>query len=142
MFALAAQNPDHQWCGTTLWEDLARRRRALAGYREFRPPSDALLSSLAGKLGVHAPHQPLCDLPLAARKRLSWLWPISGAMPWLMLDEPTLGQDRATRIALAAVIGRLCELGQGVMFVTHDDAFAACVPHQALRIEDMTLHPA
>jgi energy-coupling factor transporter ATP-binding protein EcfA2 len=141
-FALATQNPDHQWCGTTLAEDLARRRKALEGYREFLPPSDALLSSLAGKLGVRSPDQPLCDLPLAARKRLSWLWPLSGAMPWLMLDEPTIGQDRATRTALAAVISRLCELGHGVMIVTHDDDFAARVPHQPLCIADMTIRPA
>jgi ATPase subunit of ABC transporter with duplicated ATPase domains len=138
-FALATQNPDHQWCGATLAEDLARRHKALAGYREFLPPSDALLRSLAGKLGVRAPDQHLCDLPLAARKRLSWLWPLSGAMPWLMLDEPTIGQDRPTRIALAAVIARMCDLGYGVVLVTHDDDFAAQVPHQPLRIEDLAI---
>jgi iron complex transport system ATP-binding protein len=141
-FALATQNPDHQWCGTTLAEDIARRRKALAGHRGFRPPSDDLVASLAARLGIRAPHQPLCDLPLAARKRLSWLWPFSGAMPWLMLDEPTVGQDHATRTALADVISRLCILGHGVMFVTHDDEFAASLPHQPLRIEDMTIRPA
>ena len=51
--------------------------------------------------------QHLYELPLVARKRLSWLWPLSGALPWIMLDEPTLGQDRATRAALADAIGRL-----------------------------------
>jgi cobalt/nickel transport system ATP-binding protein len=138
-FALATQNPDHQWCGATLAEDLARRRKALTFYREFLPPSDALLRSLAGKLGVRAPDPHLCDLPLAARKRLSWLWPLSGAMPWLMLDEPTIGQDRPTRIALAAVIARMRDLGYGVVLVTHDDDFAALVPHQPLRIEDLAI---
>ena len=38
IFALAAQNPDHQWCGATLAEDLARRRRALARYPEIAFP--------------------------------------------------------------------------------------------------------
>ena len=38
---------------------------------------------------------------------LSWLWPLAGALPWIMLDEPTVGQDRATRAALADTIGRL-----------------------------------
>jgi energy-coupling factor transporter ATP-binding protein EcfA2 len=141
VFALAAQNPDHQWCGTTLTEDLARRRKALVGFREIPLPSDALLSSLAAKLGVAAPDQPFCDLPLAARKRLSWLWPFSGAMPWLMLDEPTIGQDRATRLALAEVIARLSALGHGVMFITHDDDFAARVPHQPLVIADLKIRP-
>jgi energy-coupling factor transporter ATP-binding protein EcfA2 len=138
-FALAAQNPDHQWCGTTLAEDLARRHKALAGCADFLPPSNALQASLAGKLGVRAADQPLCDLPLATRKRLSWLWPFSGAMPWVMLDEPTIGQDRATRTALAQVIARLCALGHGVMLVTHDDEFAAQIPHQLLRIEDLAI---
>jgi cobalt/nickel transport system ATP-binding protein len=142
VFALATQNPDHQWCGTTLAEDLARRRKALAGCREFVPPSEALLASLAVKLGVRAPDQHLYDLPLAARKRLGWLWPFSGAMPWLMLDEPTIGQDRATRESLAGVMARMCALGYGVMFITHDDDFAARVLHQPLRIADLTIRPA
>jgi energy-coupling factor transporter ATP-binding protein EcfA2 len=141
-FALATQNPDHQWCGATLAEDLARRRKALAGCRGFVSPSEALLASLAAKLGVREPDQHLYDLPLAARKRLGWLWAFSGAMPWLMLDEPTIGQDRATRGALAEVVARLCALGHGVMFVTHDDDFGALIPHQPLRIEDLTIRLA
>jgi energy-coupling factor transporter ATP-binding protein EcfA2 len=142
VFALATQNPDHQWCGTTLAEDLARRRKALAGCRAFVPPSDALLGSLAAKLGVRAPDQHLYDLPLAARKRVGWLWPFSGAMPWMMLDEPTIGQDRATRESLAGVMTRMCALGYGVMFITHDNDFAARVLHQPLRIADQTIRPA
>src|SRR5262249_49813938 len=35
VFALATQNPDHQWCGATLAEDLARRRRVLGTAREI-----------------------------------------------------------------------------------------------------------
>jgi energy-coupling factor transporter ATP-binding protein EcfA2 len=139
VFALATQNPDHQWCGATLGEDIARRRRALTENRAIMPPSDELLASLAQKLGVRAKDQHLYELPLAARKRLSWLWPFSGAMPWIMLDEPTIGQDRDTRIGLGAVVSRLCAIGHGVILVTHDDDFAASIPHQPLRIEGMTI---
>jgi energy-coupling factor transporter ATP-binding protein EcfA2 len=139
VFALATQNPDHQWCGATLAEDIARRRRALATCSEMMPPSDALLAAMAGKLGIRGLDQLLYELPLAARKRLSWLWPFSGAMPWLMLDEPSIGQDRATRMGLAAIVRRLRELGYGVVVVTHDDDFAASIPHQPLRIEDMSI---
>src|SRR5262245_2791565 len=139
VFALATQNPDHQWCGATLSEDIARRRRALASCSEVVPPPDALLAAMARRLGIGGLDQLLYELPLAARKRLSWLWPFSGAMPWLMLDEPTIGQDRDTRTGLAAIVRRLCELGYGVVVVTHDDDFASGIPHRSLRIADMSI---
>jgi energy-coupling factor transporter ATP-binding protein EcfA2 len=78
-------------------------------------------------------------LPLVARKRLSWLWALSGALPWIMLDEPTIGQDRATRAALAATIDRLATLGYGVVFITHDDDFASAISHRILRVADETI---
>jgi hypothetical protein len=64
-------------------------------------PDEAALAALAALLGVPSLDQHLYELPLVARKRLSWLWPLSGALPWIMLDEPTIGQDRAMRAALA-----------------------------------------
>jgi energy-coupling factor transporter ATP-binding protein EcfA2 len=135
IFALAAQNPDHQWCGATLREDFSRRRRALARHREIAFPSDATLGALAARLGVASLDQHLYELPLTARKRASWLWPFAGALPWVMLDEPTVGQDRPTRDALAAALRRLAALGFGVLFITHDDAFAAAMPHREIRLD-------
>jgi energy-coupling factor transport system ATP-binding protein len=139
VFALATQNPDHQWCGATLGEDLARRRAALARYAITLPPDDTL-ATLAALLGIRSLDQHLYELPLVARKRLSWFWPFAGAMPWAMLDEPSLGQDQATCAALADAIGRLTKLGYGVMFVTHDDAFAARITHRPLRLAGETVH--
>jgi energy-coupling factor transport system ATP-binding protein len=140
--ALATQNPDHQWCGATLREDIAGRRSALAARTMTALPSDERIALLAGQLGFSSLDLHLYELPLAARKRLSWLWPLSGALPWIMLDEPTIGQDRETRVGLAAVIKRLCALGYGVIYVTHDDDFAAQIPHRALAIEDMKIRNA
>ena len=134
-FAFATQNPDHQWCGATLAEDIARRRGALARHA-IEIPSDATLAALAACLGVRSMEQHLYELPLVARKRLSWLWPFAGVMPWAMFDEPTLGQDRATRDALADAIARLSASGYGVVFITHDDDFAARIAHRPLRIAD------
>jgi len=137
-FAFATQNPDHQWCGATLGEDVARRRGVLAR-RGIKVPSDAALAALAACLGVRSMDQHLYELPLVARKRLSWLWAFSGVMPWAMLDEPTLGQDRATREALADAITRLSASGYGIVFITHDDEFAARIAHRPLRIADGTI---
>jgi energy-coupling factor transporter ATP-binding protein EcfA2 len=137
-FALATQNPDHQWCGATLREDVARRRNALSG-RGIALPSEEKFAALSGRLGAKSLDDHVYELPLVARKRLSWLWPFCGAMPWAMLDEPTIGQDRDTRIALAAAVTRLGALGYGVLFVTHDDDFAARVTHRVLRIGGGTI---
>ena len=95
------------------------------------------MEKLAAALGVHSLDAHLYVLPLAARKRLSWLWPLAGALPWVMLDEPSIGQDVTTRLALAAAIDRLTTLGYGVLFVTHDDDFADRIPHRVLAIGDM-----
>ena len=95
------------------------------------------MDKLAAALGIHSLDAHLYELPLTARKRLSWLWPLSGALPWVMLDEPSIGQDVNTRIQLAAAISRLTMLGYGVLFVTHDDDFAARIPHRVLAIGDM-----
>ena len=137
IFALAAQNPDHQWCGATVAEDIARRRRALA--RHVTPPDGAAIATLAATLGVESIDQHIYELPLVARKRLSWLWPLSGALPWIMFDEPTIGQDRAMRESLAAAVNRLAALGHGVVFITHDDEFAAMIAHRVLRLANETI---
>jgi energy-coupling factor transporter ATP-binding protein EcfA2 len=135
--ALATQNPDHQWCGATLRDDLARRRSAFARDVPHDYLADVRMAKLAAALGVHSLDAHLYELPLTARKRLSWLWPLSGALPWAMFDEPSIGQDMNTRIRLAAAISRLTTLGYGVLFVTHDDDFAARIPHRILAIGDM-----
>jgi len=135
--ALATQNPDHQWCGATLRDDLARRRAAFARHISPEALSDTRIAALAGALGVASLDAHLYELPLAARKRLSWYWPLSGALPWVMLDEPSLGQDMATRERLAAAIGDLTARRYGVLFVTHDDEFADRIPHRALAIGGM-----
>lgn len=137
-FAFATQNPDHQWCGATLAEDIARRRRVLTK-QGINVPADEALAALAACLGIRSMDQHLYELPLVARKRLSWLWPFAGVMPWVMLDEPTLGQDRATREALADAITRLTRSGYGVVFITHDDEFAARIAHRDLTIADGTI---
>ncbi len=134
--ALATQNPDQQWCGATLREDMDRRRAALSGHPAHAVLTEERISTLARQLGVASVDQHLYELPIAARKRISWLWPFAGAHPWIMLDEPTIGQDSETCGALARTLERLCQAGYGVMFVTHDDDFAAAVPHRVLRIEN------
>ena len=134
--ALATQNPDQQWCGATLGEDMERRRAALRLRGDTNAINDARVAEFARALGIASLDQHLYELPLAARKRVSWLWPLIGAHPWVMLDEPTIGQDNPTRESLAHLLQHMCASGHGVIFVTHDDDFAALLPHRRLHIEN------
>lgn len=136
--AMATQNPDQQWCGATLREDMTRRRKALG--QRAAVLDDERLSALARALGISSLDQHLYELPLAARKRVSWLWPFAGVQPWIMLDEPTVGQDQGTRESLARVLARMCDAGYGILFVTHDDAFAAMLRHRTLHVENFGIN--
>ena len=135
--AMATQNPDQQWCGATLHEDVTRRRKALGN--RAKTLGDERLLAFANALGIASLDQHLYELPLAARKRVSWLWPLAGAQPWIVLDEPTLGQDRDTRENFARLLTRLCATGYGILFVTHDDEFAAMLSHRVLQIENAAI---
>ncbi|MBV8746517.1 MAG: ATP-binding cassette domain-containing protein, partial [Xanthobacteraceae bacterium] len=64
--ALATQNPDQQWCGATLREDMGRRRAALLGHPAHALLTDERISSLAVQLGVASIDQHLYELPIAA----------------------------------------------------------------------------
>ena len=121
----------------TLRDDLARRRSAFARWIDPALLADVRMAALAAALGIHSLDARLYELPLAARKRLSWLWPLAGLTPWIMLDEPTIGQDAVTRVQLAAAVTQMCAFGYGVLFVTHDDIFAERIPHRRLMIGDM-----
>lgn len=135
--AIATQNPDQQWCGATLEEDMDRRRAALRPGAKM--PDNTQLAKLAQALGIAGLDQHLYELPLAARKRASWLWPIASAHPWIVLDEPTVGQDQDTRENLARLLARMCAAGYGIIFVTHDDEFADMLPHRLLRVENAAI---
>jgi len=137
--ALATQNPDQQWCGATLREDMTRRRRIATRHGNAERISDERLQSYTRALGNVSLDAHLYELPLAARKRLSWSWPFAGVHPWILLDEPTVGQDRATRESLARHLTLMCEQGYGVLFVTHDDEFAASLPHRVLLVANRAI---
>ena len=129
LVALATQDPDQQWVGTTVRQDMARRMRSAHHLAPVLQHAQAMLDAVQDvfPLDVH-----LLDLPKALRKRISWLWALSGAMPWLALDEPTLGQDALAVEDLAAALRRLLHGGWGVLFVSHDRRLADLLPHHTL----------
>lgn len=63
------------------------------------------------------------ETPFVIRKRIALAATIAMGCPWLILDEPTLGQDDTTSKALAAIVHRLCDQGFGMIIVSHSTMF-------------------
>jgi energy-coupling factor transport system ATP-binding protein len=55
----------------------------------------------------------------------------------LALDEPTVGQDRATWAAVAGLLLAARRAGVGVLLATHDSRLVACLdPDRSYRLDD------
>jgi energy-coupling factor transport system ATP-binding protein len=67
------------------------------------------------------------DLPFVLRKRLALSVVMPLQTPWLIVDEPTLGQDEANRAELAEALRAIACTGRGVLLITHDGTFAESV---------------
>ena len=115
------QNPDDQLFERTVNAEVSFGPRVLR-----KPAADidrgvsrALdACGLAGKEDVH-PH----DLGLSERKWVAIASALAGEPRVLVLDEPTLGQDYASRRRLRALVADLEAAGRTVLVVTHDMDF-------------------
>ena len=81
-----------------------------------------LFGSMESELSSHP-----FDLPFVLRKRLALSVVLPLQTPWLIVDEPTLGQDEANRAEIATALRAIASAGRGVLLITHDGAFAESV---------------
>jgi len=117
----AFQNPDDQLFERTVAAEVAFGPRVLGRPPEQRATDVARamqLCGLAGREHVH-PH----DLGLAERKWVAIASALATDAPVLVLDEPTLGQDFASRHRLRTLVERLAAEDRLVLVVTHDMDF-------------------
>jgi len=132
------QNPDVQLFTSSVEEEvsvgsLAQGAAAVAQAQRV----EATLHTF-GLLGVLKEH-PL-DLPFALRKRVALAATIAVARPWLILDEPTLGQDRQSSEAIARVIELLVRDGTGVVVISHSEWFQQRLNASVLRLKNGELY--
>jgi energy-coupling factor transport system ATP-binding protein len=117
----AFQNPDDQLFERTVRAEVSFGPRVLG-----RSPTDAAQAvaraidrcGLAGNEEVH-PH----DLGLSERKWVAIASALAIEPPVIVLDEPTLGQDAASRQRLRELVGDLAGEGKLILVVTHDMDF-------------------
>src|SRR6202165_5440619 len=117
----AFQNPDDQLFERTVRAEVSFGPRVLG-----RSPDEVEKAvaraiercGLAGNEAVH-PH----DLGLSERKWVAIASALAIDPPVVVLDEPTLGQDAASRQRLRGLVGDLAGEGRLILVVTHDMDF-------------------
>lgn len=144
LFAYAMQNPDEQWTAPTPADDLKNRlTMARRGSKELNTTAIGAfdrLQLLAASVGISLiDGKHFLDYPRALRKRFTWVWPLSGCLPWIALDEPSLGQDDDAVAQLATALQIISESGHGVILISHDERLLARLPHREIHIHDASL---
>lgn len=124
------QNPDVQLFTRSVLEELSVSFPHEPSATLGLPQRATALAALFGLEHAIAEH-PL-DLPYVGRKRLALACTFAMGTPWLILDEPTLGQDDETMVSLARLVRAYAEAGGGVIIITHSQSFASMVGHRRI----------
>lgn len=139
-----AQDPELPIVGRTVLDEVMATGLALGQPVEaLRHRAESLLAAvgLADRAGAD-PHR----LSGGEQRRLAVVAAVAHGPGLLLLDEPTVGQDRATWAAVAGVIESAARAGTTVVAATHDDDLAALstrvVPIAAPAIPDPPAEPA
>jgi energy-coupling factor transport system ATP-binding protein len=118
----AFQNPDYQWTSLTVIDEL---RKCRGRYKWSSDMSTLLpIFGIPEKLAHANPN----ELPFVFKKRLSTALALLAGKPWLIFDEPTLGQDRKFCVALAKCLQFALMGGAGILLISHDAYFKALFP--------------
>jgi len=140
------QRPDMQFFATSVGRELAVRPRSswwaggaadTADAARHAERAAAILTAF-GLDKVRNEHPQ--DLPFVLRKRAALAATLAAGKWWVILDEPTLGQDDVTVAALVRIVGRLLDQGVGIVIITHSTSFRAMLPGRILRLETGTTH--
>ncbi len=117
------QHADQQLFAATVRDDVRFGPRALGvGEREVERRTDRALEDL--DLTAHAGHHPY-DLPPALRKLAALAGALALEPALLVLDEPTVGLDRALRARVTHALLDRAAGSVALLVITHDLTFAA-----------------
>lgn len=131
------QNPDVQLFSTTVMEEV----RAGLEILNLNSKDLTLLAedtmNVFGLTNFQDEH-PL-DLPFVLRKRVALAATVVMNSPWLLLDEPTLGQDDAMAEGVSSIIEILASLGKGIIVISHSEMLSRRLRAQRLILKDGVL---
>ncbi len=128
------QDPEHQFVTGRVVDELTvgpRRSGRSAG--DAHATAVELLERL--RLAHLAEANPF-TLSGGEQRRLSVATALATAPPLLVLDEPTLGQDRRTYAELVALLAAHRERGGGVLFATHDTDLVTALADRVIALSE------
>lgn len=127
-FAYHFQNPDLQLFSRTVIDEVRLSART---------KGDDRIISLLRAFGLDMLHHkhPM-DLPFSLRKRLAIAVTIAMERPWIILDEPTIGQDDATIKAIADIIKAQARAGTGILVISHSRDFLGLFNDGYIEVRD------
>lgn len=135
IISYSMQNPDDQWIAGTIRDDFLTRSKFSPNASKMN--IDSSFNNMISFFGINEEsNKHILDLPKALRKRLSWSWCLFGGMPWIALDEPTIGQDVNTKETLANALAHLKEKGYGIILISHDDIFLSMFSYNSIDINN------
>ena len=76
------------------------------------------------------------DLSSGERQRVAIAATLAGSPAIALLDEPTRGMDRTSRIALRDLVFKLAEAGTSVVIASHDDLLCTELADRVVQVRD------
>ncbi|MFD1445654.1 ABC transporter ATP-binding protein [Oceanobacillus profundus] len=112
------QNPEHQFIANTVFEEIAfSLRLKMETEATVKEKVQAVLET-CGLL--HLQHEHPYTLSQGQKRRLSVATMIVDDQPFLLLDEPTFGQDASSNAQLMGLLQGRYKSGATIAMVTHD----------------------
>lgn len=135
LISYSFQNPDRGRLRATLRAELTASVRYLAP--AISPTDSYRCLQVAAALGLsRLLDHPVDLLPYTVRKRVALAAALAPRVPWLFMDEPTLGQDDATVSAIAQILAAEAESGRGIVVVSHAGVLRSRLPGRRLLLRE------
>jgi energy-coupling factor transport system ATP-binding protein len=133
------QDPEHQFVAGTVRDELSVGPRAL---KLPQQEIDRRIDELAQRLRLDhlLPANPF-TLSGGEKRRLSVATVLATRPPFLVLDEPTFGQDSRTWEELVALLAELLDDGSAVAAITHDAEIVEALATSEIRIAPWSERP-
>jgi energy-coupling factor transporter ATP-binding protein EcfA2 len=130
------QNPDVQLFQNTVEQELISSLQ-IGGLSKSNEIIKDLkdIAEIFGLTNVLSEHPQDLELPFPVRKRISLAATFALRRPWIILDEPTLGQDDKSITDISKILFTALSYGVGIIVISHSKSFLAKMPHKMFVLE-------